>query len=130
MNQAPPSGLRRRVLVSLGASLLYGPWAYAVNSDFGWVPAARATLTQGVTSFLATMVMVSVLEWVFHRVGGGGRGAVIAAASTWLLGGSTVILAHMLNGTPAPFTSSAPSILVGTVFYPVYASRLLGVSRA
>ena len=52
---------------ALGAFAIWGAWAFWVNHHAGMSQAVRSGLTQGAASFLITLAMVRLVEYLFAR---------------------------------------------------------------
>lgn len=122
--EAPSRRLARVGLMSVGAALLYGAWALGINWSHGAGMAWRAAGTQAAFSFVATLVMSSIMEAVFVRRPPGAGRIVFTAAVPTLLGIGVLIGAHALAGTPELLLTILPSALVGLVFSTAYSLNL------
>jgi len=114
----------RPFVVALGAGLIYGSWALYINSGHGLDAAFRAAGAQAALSITATLTAVLFLEWVFARFSNPSAGYWVSGASTAALGGGAMAAGHYAAGTPEIIPTIAPSVVIGTTFYFVYASFL------
>ncbi len=131
---APESGgwLRahvRPLLVALAAGGSYGGWAAFAHHRLGAAVALRAGLMQSVLSVTATLMLVLVLERLFRWQSNPVRGFWFASLGTSTVAAVWLIAGHMVAGTPHIAVAIAPSLIVGTAFYFVYARTLLRQAR-
>jgi hypothetical protein len=112
------------------AAILYGSWAGFSNWEHGTWVALEACLVQGALSFLSTLTLVLVLEALFRLGGRALGGFLLATVGTISLMISVMTTTHWMAGTPNLVTTIAPSIVVGSVFFIVYAWRLLVAERS
>ena len=110
--------------MSVGAALLYGAWALAINWSHGAGTAWRAAATQAAFSFAATLIMSSIMEAVFVRRPPGPGRVVLTAAVPTSLGIGVLVGAHALAGTPELLLTVLPSAVVGLVFSTAYSLNL------
>lgn len=110
--------------------LFYGAWAFLINSP--WVmnnghitSAAIAALVQGSYSFIVTLNLALLVEWMFKRLRGiGGRSAWVFIVAITLL----AIVSSGLNivaGTPNVIWTVLPGLLVSAVYTCLYILALL-----
>jgi hypothetical protein len=91
--------------------MLWGGWAYAINSG-----SLKAALIQGSASFIITLLMVRTVTWLYRRMAGGWLQLWLPASVTILLTGSGLAMLHQLAGTPRILLTIAPALCVGFVF--------------
>jgi hypothetical protein len=115
----------RPVLIALSAGIAYGCWASFVHGDNGLGVALRAGLTQAALSLTATLVMALLLERLFRLPSNPVRGFWLAFLVTVNLSAAWLTVGHLLMGTPHVLAAMAPSVIVGTALYFVYARMLL-----
>lgn len=117
----------RPLILATAAATFYGIWAFIANggSDAG----LSAGMTQAILSFCAANVLALVLEWLFRVAGSANRGFALAAIGTSLISAFVIGVGHHIAGTPHVALTIAPSVVVGTVVYTLYAWRLRAASR-
>ncbi|GJO14135.1 hypothetical protein NJB1907f44_38900 [Mycobacterium marinum] len=115
----------RPVLIAIGAGLTYGTWAALAHYDQDPGVALLAGLTQAALSFTTTLTMVVVLERLFHWPSDPHRGFLLAAFAVSTLSAAWLTTGHLLMGTPRVLAAIAPSVLIGTALYFLYARTLL-----
>ncbi len=119
----------RPVLVALIAGIAYGSWAAFVHRDHGLGLALKAGLTQTALSLTATLVLALLLERLFRWPSNPVRGFWLAYLVTVNLSATWLSVGHLLMGTPHVLAAIAPSVIVGTALYFVYARMLLVRAR-
>ncbi|WP_437630539.1 hypothetical protein [Sorangium sp. So ce854] len=125
----PGRSSARAALVAVAAAALYGSWAAAANWSAGLHHAARASLVQALLSFVSTLCIVMILEWLFGLGRTLLRGFLLAAVGTPALVCAATLSAHAAARTPNILATSLPPILIGSVFGAFYAYRLYLVAR-
>lgn len=116
---------RWRLIIFASCALLgYGAWAYVANADYGVATGLRAALTQGGYAFLVTLVMTSLLEFLYQWSRPLHRSAWIAFLATC----ATLYLSswgvNALAGTPRIFWTILPGMVIGTVYTANYVMLL------
>ena len=100
--------------------LLFGSWAFFVNWAGGREGASpwASGLTQGVGSFLITLVMVRAAAWLYHRMSHlrAGLDRLVPVVIIVLGTGTCLASAHALVGTPQILTTISPGLGVAFVF--------------
>lgn len=112
------------------AVALYGSWALIANWSAGWGRALRACVAQSTLSFISTLCTVMILEWLFTLGRTLYQGFLIAAIGTAALVTVVTLGVHTAAGTAHVLATSAPPILIGSVFGALYAYRLYAQARA
>ncbi|MBI5514019.1 MAG: hypothetical protein HY909_09650 [Deltaproteobacteria bacterium] len=115
----------RRVVSALGAAALYGTWAFHANHGHGLGRAGRAALTQVCTSFLLTVLVVSVVEALFRVPERAWARVALSTAGAVLVTMAVTVTAHTLAGTPELLRTVALSFTLGTALNLGYALNLL-----
>ena len=122
----PSRTSRRFNLISAGlAFALWGGWAFIVNqaaADNPWV----SGLTQGIGSFVITLIMVCAVAWLYHQMSSWPTvwPLVLPALIVVAVTGSCLATAHALVGTPNIVRTIAPALSVAFVFN-LYTARKL-----
>lgn len=104
----------------LGACSM-GLIVYYINSDHGILAASIAALKQGVYTLffgalfvkMAENIAVKIQERIVAVVLGGVAPSILTSALTYLL--------HALKGTPEPFNSTVPTMILGTISFSIWA---------
>ena len=102
------------------AFLLWGGWAYYVNIetsvDEGRASPLSSGLTQGVGSFLITLIMVHTVAWLYHHLPAHSTRLVLPALITVAVTGSCLATAHALVGTSNIVQTISPALSVAFLF--------------
>lgn len=101
---------------AFAALLIWGGWAYWVNSSAGAGTAIVAGVTQGVASFVITLVVVWVVTFICNSVESRVLKFWMPAIVVTVTLGCLVALIHSLVGTPNILKTIAPSLSVTFVF--------------
>ncbi len=107
------------------AALFLGVVVYAINFSHGALAALPAALKQAIYTFLASGFIVRLCENLIKQV----RPMVVAWPLAILLPSAVAVgltfLMHSLKGTPEPFYSTLPTILITPPAFAVWAWRSL-----
>lgn len=107
------------------AALFLGLVVYAINFSHGALAALPAALKQAIYTFLVSGFIIRLCENVIHQV----RPMFIAWPLAILLPSAIAVgltfLMHSLKGTPEPFYSTLPTILITPPAFAVWAWRSL-----
>lgn len=114
--------------------LFYGTWAMLINSP--WLmsngsleSAAKAALTQGSYSFVITLALALMVEWLFVRL------HAIPGRAVWVFFIAVALLAvtssglNILAGTPNVLLTILPGLLVSAVYTGIYILALVSASH-
>jgi hypothetical protein len=129
--QRPAWGTRRaRSLASaIAAALLYGAWAFVVNTGHGVPRALRAGLTQALLSFVQTLLMTLLMETLFRLPRRPWVGGVLAASGALVVASTVSVTVHVVAGTPELLQTVAPVLSLGALFFVLYSLNLLRLAR-
>jgi hypothetical protein len=133
-DSAPARTSRRFNLISaVLAFLLWGVWAYYVNSQPGGGPTGASPLvsglTQGTGSFVITLVLVRAVAWLYHRLPANSSRLVLPGLVTVAVTGSCLAGAHALVGTTDIPQTIAPPLSVAFAFCVYTAFKIRRVER-
>ncbi len=107
------------------AALFLGLVVYAINFSHGAFAALPAALKQATYTFLASGFIVRLCENIINQV----RPMAIAWPLAILLPSAVAVgltfLMHSLKGTPEPFYSTLPTLLITPPAFAVWAWRSL-----
>lgn len=107
------------------AALFLGLVVYAINFSHGALAALPAALKQATYTFLVSGFIVRLCENLINQV----RPMVVAWPLAILLPSAVAVgltfLMHSLKGTPEPFYSTLPTILITPPAFAVWAWRSL-----
>lgn len=110
--------------MAVGAGCMYGAWALWANLGHGSALGWRAAGTQFFVSFVVTLVITTLMEWVHARLSSSARrvwGAVGAAVG---VSGSFTVALHLASGTPEILNTVAPVLTLGSLYCVAYAANL------
>ena len=119
----------RPMLIALISAAAYGGWAAFAHHRYGLAVALHAGMTQAGLSFIATLVLVSVLERLYRWSPSPVAGSVFAPFLTAMLLVVWLAVGHFLMGTPHVVAAMAPSVLIGTALFFIYGRGLLAQDR-
>lgn len=105
-----------KVLSAVMAFLLWGGWAFYVNSKESFAAGLLAGFTQGIASFMITLFMVHAVTCLFLRIAGQTSRLVLPAVVTVAFTGSCLAGLHYLAGTPSILPTIAPALTVAFAF--------------
>jgi len=116
-----------RALVSAIAGFLgYGGWAYYINSAHGADAAWQAALTQGSYSFVLTLVLSMMMEWLYARLHHVRYACVYVIAISCAIVYSASWSVNALRGTPEILLTILPGALASTVYSIAY---VVGIAK-
>ncbi|QDT44214.1 hypothetical protein Pan241w_43220 [Gimesia alba] len=107
------------------AFLLWGGWAYHINSASSPQSGVVAALTQGTASFLITLFMVHAVTFLFHRFQKPFVKVILPAVLVNSVTGFCLVSVHTLMGTPRVFATILPALTVAFSFCIFTACKLL-----
>lgn len=100
------------IRMGLAGALVMGLVVWFINVNFGWWPASTAALKQAAYTFLFGGALIKILETITIRIQNKYWGVILATLSVSIL---TIILVygvHSMKGTPRPFESTLPTIIM------------------
>lgn len=118
------SPLSKSLLSATAGALIYGSWAYWVNMSDGTEMAITTGVVQGSFSFVLTLSMTLILEYLYRFLGPG-TGAVIgttAAVSAFMF--TTAYSLQWAAGSGEILMTILPGYLIGTAYAASYAISL------
>jgi len=102
-----------------------------INMDYGWWPATIAGLKQAAYTFLFGGLIIKMLEILVDRFGQSILGVILASLITSAVTISLVFLVHSLRGTPMPFESTLPAILLAPPgFFAIAYRRMIRTGKS
>lgn len=125
-NRVSQSPVLRTLLSAFAGFVGYGAWAYAANMSYGSDMAWRAFFTQGLYSFVITVVLTSLMEQLFIRLA-----ALQPKQRFWcsvvpvcLLLYATSWTVNYAAGTPNILLTILPGAIMSTIYAFGYISTL------
>lgn len=107
---------RYNLFSASSALILWGSWAYYINSAKGQMIGLIAGLTQGIASFIITLVVVYAVTTIYNRLPEGVGRLILPAVITVSCIGVCLVLIHAAAGTPYILLTIAPSLSVAFLF--------------
>ena len=100
------------IKMGLAGALIMGSIVWAINSSYGWWPATTAAMKQAAYTFLFGGILIKILDTFATKISNRYL-AVISA--TLMVSSITIILVYIIHnfkGTPMPFESTLPTIIM------------------
>ena len=119
----------RGLLAATAGLLVYGSWAFFINYEHGTLAALKAGLTQGSYSFVLTLSMAFLMEWLFQLSEQPRVQFSLTFFVTCLLLYSTSWGINALAGTPEIFLTILPGAILGTIYTLSYTLTLYKLQR-
>ncbi len=107
---------KTRFLSASAAFFLWGGWAFFVNDDGGGDIGATAAITQGVYSFIVTLLMTHCITFLFNRLSTTTARIILPPTITVCTTGCILYFIHHLAGTPSIALTIAPALTVAFLF--------------
>ncbi|MFK7732814.1 MAG: hypothetical protein AB8B48_14435 [Pseudomonadales bacterium] len=109
----------------------YGAWAWLANMNHGGEMALRAALTQGTYSFVITLILTGLMEWLFSRLIGWPKrrrflGSTIPVCLLLYLSSYSV---NYLAGTPNILLTILPGAILSTLYAFSYIGALAKIEK-
>lgn len=96
-----------------------GSVVYWINADFGWQAAGTAALKQGLYTWFFGGAIVKLCETMSIKGQHKWRSILLGAATASLTAICAVLIVHHFKGTPRPFYSSLPVMLLSPLSFTV-----------
>lgn len=100
------------IKMGLAGALIMGSIVWMINMGFGWWPATTAAMKQAAYTLLFGGILIKILDTIALKIKD--KYTAIATA-TLLVSFITIILVylvHSLKGTPRPFESTLPTLIM------------------
>jgi len=114
-NKSPVISFLNRFIdikMGLAGAVIMGGIVWLINMSFGWWPATTAALKQAAYTFIFGGILIKILNTISTRISN--RYLAIAMA-TIIVSVATILLVygvHSMKGTPRPFESTLPTIIM------------------
>ncbi len=104
------------------AFLLWGGWAYFINSGTTSTSGIVPAITQGSYSFIITLLMTHFITFQYNRIPAGVWRTFLPPVITISLTGTLLVFIHKLVGTPEILFTVTPALSIALLFsfYTVY----------
>jgi Na+-translocating ferredoxin:NAD+ oxidoreductase RnfE subunit len=97
---------------AIAGAVIMGLIVGAINSGYGWWPAATAALKQAAYTFLFGGMMIKLLYVITLAIPGKVKALVLAVSIVSAITIILVYLVHSMKGTPLPMESTIPTAIL------------------
>jgi len=97
---------------AIAGAIVMGLIVGAINFGHGWWPAATAAMKQAAYTFLFGGMMIKLLYIIVMAVPGKIKALILAVSAVSVVTITLVYLVHSLKGTPMPFASTLPTVIL------------------
>ncbi len=114
----------RSVMAGLAGFIVYGGWAFYVNSDYGNASGIKAGVVQGSYSFSLTLGATMLMEYLWAKLQKTRSPVILTLLAANTL---TLTVAYTINwifATPEILTTIAPGFFIGILFTSSYVMAL------
>lgn len=118
----------RLLVPPVAGFLFYGCWAFWANWDHGQMVAAKAALVQGSYSFVITLSLALLVEWLYCLLRPLRWRAWWVGVTACLLLYSTSWGINALAGTPNILLTILPGAAFSTVYAVIYVMALVNIN--
>lgn len=115
-------------LGTIGA-IFMGGIVYYINSDHGVFPAGIAAMKQAAYTFIIGGFILKILELIVTGIHQKALAYFCSVIAATIITVSLVFMVHSLKGTPKPFESTVPTIILAPLGY-IYVARLKRNNRS
>ncbi|WP_271272465.1 hypothetical protein [Aliamphritea hakodatensis] len=105
-----------RLLAASSAFILWGSWAWYINARQDSASGLKAALVQGSASFIITLLMVHMVNWIFRRQHRPFSQLFIPPLVTVSVTGTALVSIHYLMATPDILRTVFPALAVAFLF--------------
>lgn len=98
--------------MGLAGAFLMGGVVFWINLDYGWWPAATAGLKQWLYTFFFGGMIIKLLEQSLKKLNNPYLSISISVLFVSTITTFLVFLVHNLKGTPEPFLSTVPTMIM------------------
>jgi len=111
--------------VKLGiiGALFMGSVVFYINADHGPFLASIAALKQGFYTFFIGGIILKILELIVTGINNKFWAYICSVVAATIITVGLVYLVHSMKGTPKPFESTIPTILLAPIGY-IYVARM------
>ena len=97
---------------ALAGAVIMGLVVGIINADHGWWPATTAALKQAAYTFFFGGLLIKLLETIVVYIKQMVPALIISVSVTTVVTVGLVYFVHNLRGTPEPFASTVPTIIL------------------
>ena len=108
------SFLNRFINLKMGfaGAIIMGGIVWFINMSFGWWPATTAALKQAAYTFLFGGILIKILDTIATKINQRYLAIAVATISVSIITILLVYGVHSMKGTPRPFESTLPTIIM------------------
>lgn len=129
MTNQPKTTRTFNLISAILAFLLWGGWAFYINSQNSMRTGIISGLGQGTASFLITLFMVRVVARIYHRIHQPVLKLFLPAVLTVSLTSLCLVIIHTLLGTPHILKTILPALTVAFIFCLYTSFQLQRISK-
>ena len=111
------------VKMGLAGAVIMGAIVWLINMGYGWWPATTAALKQAAYTFLFGGILIKILDTIVLK----NKNRYLAIATATLVVSvitiTLVYIVHNLKGTPRPFESTLPTMIMAPAGFLALAIR-------
>lgn len=100
------------VKFGLAGAIVMGSIVFFINLDHGWEISAIAGLKQFAYTFLFGGVIIKLLENIILKIDNKNLAVLYSVVTVSIVTIVLIFLVHSMKGTPEPFLSTLPTILM------------------
>ena len=98
--------------MGLAGAVIMAVLVFLINSDYGWLPATIAAMKQAAYTFIAGGLLMRMVENLAKRYSNRVVAYLVAILVPMALTVALTYLVHCIRGTPEPFLSTIPTIVL------------------
>lgn len=111
------------IKMGLAGALIMGGIVWFINMSHGWWPATTAALKQAAYTFLLGGILIKILDTIAVKIKNRYLAIAVATISVSVVTIILVYIVHSMKGTPRPFESTLPTIIMAPPGFFVLAFR-------
>lgn len=100
------------IKMGLAGALVMGGIVWFINMSHGWWPAMTAAMKQAAYTFLLGGILIKILDTIAVNIKSKYLAITVATISVSLVTILLVYIVHSMKGTPRPFESTLPTMLM------------------
>jgi len=98
--------------MGLAGAIVMGTIVWFINMSYGWWPATTAALKQAAYTFIFGGILIKILDTIAMKIQNRYLAVAIATLTVSVITILLVYGVHSLKGTPRPFESTLPTIIM------------------
>jgi hypothetical protein len=100
------------VKMGLAGALIMGGIVWLINMSHGWWPATTAALKQAAYTFLLGGILIKILDTIAVKIKNKYLAITLATLMVSVVTIILVYIVHNMRGTPRPFESTLPTVIM------------------